>query len=90
MADIGEKCLAPALLRRTGKLVVRDYWEPRKPIRPSRQIIFYNDPELQEQITVDEDTPIVFSWSGNSADQSPSYLPDINYLCKRLCNLKAA
>ncbi len=81
MADIGGKCLAPALSQQTGKLVVRDYWEPRILSRRSSQLIFYNDPELQEKTPVEEDTPNVFSWFGNSVDQSPFYLRDINYLC---------
>ena len=90
--DVGGKCLASALSRQTGMLVVRDYWETQNPARPSKQFIFYNNPELQEQMSGDEKNS-EFSlneilWNGNSETHPSFYLPDINYLCPNCGEIK--
>ncbi len=40
------KCMVPAISRKTGKLVYRDFLKMKTPGTRTESLIFYNDPEL--------------------------------------------
>ena len=95
MSDFGRTCLAPALSRRSGKIVTRNIWD-----RATKDIVFFTDPSLREPSdggtrpsnvfesggNLIESDGNVFEWSGGEG--RPDFvLPDIRYRCPTCGNI---
>jgi len=81
MADMGQKCMAPALSNRTGKIVTRNYWGKRSREDKTPSATFYTHPSLHQPVSTRMDLP-VFDWRGD--EEKPDFvLVDTGYKCPK-------
>ena len=83
MADLGQKCMAPAYSKRQKKVVLRNYWGKKGRGRSPGGAIFYTDPRLSEPLLEATDVEIVFSWGWGQEDKPDFCLPDVTYKCPK-------
>ena len=79
MADMGQRCMAPALSNRTGTLVLRNFWGKRSREDKTAGATFYTHHSLHGPDDTETARP-VFEWLGD--EEKPDFvLVDISYKC---------
>ena len=86
MADMGQRCMAPALSNRTGTLVLRNFWGERSREDKTAGATFYTHHSLHRPDDT-ETARLVFEWHGDK-EKLDFVLANIGYKCPKCERMK--